>query len=39
MACTMEYVALWNATGETAHLTADACKRASGGVLFIDEVL
>jgi hypothetical protein len=23
--------------GETAQLTADACKRAIGGVLFIDE--
>ena len=23
--------------GETGHLTADACKRAAGGVLFIDE--
>merc|ERR1719271_1260436 len=23
--------------GETGHLTADACKRATGGVLFIDE--
>ena len=23
--------------GETGHLTADACKRAVGGVLFIDE--
>ena len=23
--------------GETGHLTADACKRAAGGVLFVDE--